>query len=89
MQRLNTAINKPAFILGAPTIIEANLINADFTSLIKKKYIIIVLKLYFVISGLRDNNIEIKVLNIKAEYYIALIFIARDYGYTIINIKDF
>ena len=89
MQRLNTAINKPAFILGAPTIIEANLINADFTSLIKKKHIIIALKLHFVIFGPRDNNIEVGVLNTKAKYYIALISIARDYDYTITNVKDF
>ena len=57
--------------------------------MIKKKYIIITLKLYFVIFGLRDNNIEVKVLNIKAEYYIAFIFITRDYNYIIINVKDF
>ena len=61
----------------------------DFISLIKKKYIIIILKLYFVISGLRNNNIKIRVLNIKVEYYIALIFITRDYNYIIINVKNF
>jgi len=61
----------------------------DFISLIKKKYIIIAFKLYFVIFGLRDNNIKIRVLNIKAKYYIALIFITRNYNYIIINIKDF
>ena len=41
------------------------------------------------IFGLRDNNIEIKVLNIKAKYYIILISIARDYNYIIINVKNF
>ena len=41
------------------------------------------------ISGLRDNNIKIKVLNIKTEYYIVFIFIARDYNYIIINVKNF
>ena len=61
----------------------------DFISLIKKKYIIIAFKLHFVIFRLRDNNIEIKVLNIKAKYYIAFIFIIRNYNYIIINIKDF
>jgi len=61
----------------------------DFISLIKKKYIIIVFKLHFVIFELRDNNIEIKVLNIKAEYYIALISITRNYDYIIINVKNF
>jgi len=42
-----------------------------------------------VIFESRDNNIEIKVLNIRAEYYIALTFIIRDYDYIIINVKDF
>ena len=41
------------------------------------------------ISGSRDNNMKIKILNIKAEYYIALIFITRNYNYIITNIKDF
>jgi len=41
------------------------------------------------IFGLRNNNIEIKVLNIKIKYYITLIFIARNYDYIIINIKNF
>ena len=61
----------------------------DFISLIKKKHIIITPKLYFVIFKPRDNNIEIKVLNIRAKYYITFIFITRDYGYIIVNIKDF
>ena len=61
----------------------------DFISLIKKKYIIIIFKLYFVIFGLRNNNIKIKILNIKVKYYITLIFIVRNYNYIIINIKDF
>ena len=82
-------MNKPAFVLGAPIIIEANLINTDFTFLIRKKYIIITPKLYFVISGPRDNNMEVRVLDIRAEYYIALTFITRDYNYIIINVKDF
>ena len=69
-------MNKPAFVLGAPTIIEANLISADFISLIKKKYIIITPKLYFVIFGLRDNNMEIGVLDIRAECYIVLTLVA-------------
>ena len=41
------------------------------------------------ISELRDNNIKVKILNTKVEYYIILISIARDYNYIIINIKDF
>jgi len=61
----------------------------DFIFLIRKKYIIIAFKLHFVIFRLRNNNIEIKVLNIKIEYYITLIFIIRDYDYIIVNIKDF
>ena len=61
----------------------------DFTFLIRKKYIIIIFKLYFVISKLRDNNIEIKILNIKVEYYITFTFITRNYGYIIINVKIF
>ena len=61
----------------------------NFIFLIKKKYIIITFKLYFMIFGLRNNNIEIKVLNIKIKYYITLIFIARNYDYIIINIKNF
>ena len=61
----------------------------DFISLIKKKYIIIAFKLHFVIFRLRDNNIEIKVLNTKIKYYIILIFITRDYDYIIINVKNF
>jgi len=61
----------------------------DFISLIRKKYIIITFKLYFVIFGLRDNNMEIKILDIRAEYYIAFILVARDYDYIIINVKDF
>ena len=68
-------MNKLAFVFGVFIIIKANFIGADFISLIKKKYIIIVFKLYFVIFKLRDNNIEVRVLNIKAEYYIAFIFI--------------
>ena len=82
-------MNKFAFILSISTIIEANLISTDFISLIRKKYIIIAFKLYFVIFGPRDNNIKVKVLNIKTEYYIALTFIARDYNYIIINVKNF
>jgi len=61
----------------------------DFIFLIKKKYIIIAFKLYFVIFGLRDNNIKIKVLNIKIKYYITFIFIIRNYNYIIINVKNF
>ena len=61
----------------------------DFIFLIKKKYIIIAFKLYFVIFGLRDNNIKIKVLNIKIKYYITFIFIIRNYDYIITNIKNF
>ena len=82
-------MNKPAFVLGAPIIIEANLISADFTSLIRKKHIIIAPKLYFVISGPRDNNMEVEVLDIGAECYIAFTSVAQDYGYAIINVKDF
>ena len=61
----------------------------DFISLIKKKYIIIAFKLYFVIFELQNNNIKIKILNIKAKYYITLIFIVRNYDYIIINVKIF
>jgi len=82
-------MNKLAFVFGVFIIIKANFIGADFISLIKKKYIIIAFKLHFVISGLRDNNIKVRVLNIRAEYYIAFTFIIRDYNYIIINVKDF
>ena len=82
-------INKFAFIFNIFIIIEINFINTDFISLIKKKNIIITFKLYFVIFELRNNNIKIKVLNIKVKYYIALIFIVRNYDYIIINVKNF
>ena len=82
-------MNKLAFIFSIFIIIEVNLINADFISLIRKKYIIIIPKLYFVISKPRDNNIKVRVLNIGAEYYITFILVTRDYDYVIINVKDF
>jgi len=82
-------INKFAFIFNIFIIIEINFINMDFISLIKKKYIIIIFKLYFVIFELRNNNIKIKILNIKVKYYITFIFIARNYNYIIINVKNF
>ncbi|KAF8854641.1 hypothetical protein BDZ45DRAFT_747339 [Acephala macrosclerotiorum] len=81
--------NQSASVTGNSVILEANLVETDFSSLIKRKHIIVAFKLHFNLSEPIDSSEECEMLNTRAKYCIAFTHIARDLGSTITNVEDF
>ncbi|KAF8846585.1 hypothetical protein BDZ45DRAFT_699889 [Acephala macrosclerotiorum] len=89
LHRMSEETSQPASVTGNPVILGANLVEADFLSLIKRRHIVVAFKLYFNLSRPIGSSEECGMLNTEAEYYIAPTHIARDLDSAIANVEDF